>query len=78
MKGTGKIYWNEDNTRWQDLYVQLGASVSAEFKNIGIQLWGKNLTGTRYHTFYFMSMGNEFVQRGKPWQIGATLRFNIN
>lgn len=78
MKGTGKIYWNEDNTRWQDFYVQLGASVSAEFKNIGIQLWGKNLTGTRYHTFYFMSMGNEFVQRGKPWQIGATLRFNIN
>lgn len=52
MKGTGKIYWNEDNTRWQDFYVQLGASVSAEFKNIGIQLWGKNLTGTRYHTFY--------------------------
>lgn len=77
MRGTGKIYWNEDNTRWQRFYAQLGASISAEGENWSLQVWGKNLTGTRYHTFYFMSMGNEFLQRGRPWQIGATLRFDI-
>lgn len=77
LKGTGKIYWNEENARWQKFYAQLGASVTAEGKHWSIQLWGKNLTGTRYHTFYFMSMGNEFLQRGRPWQIGATLRFDI-
>jgi hypothetical protein len=42
-----------------------------------LQLWGKNLTGTRYSTFYFMSMGNEFLQRGRPMQLGATLRLNF-
>lgn len=78
MRGTGKIYWNEANTRWQKFYAQLGASVMAEGKDWSVQVWGKNLTGTRYHTFYFMSMGNEFLQRGRPWQVGATLRFNIS
>lgn len=77
MKGTGRIYWNEENTRWQKFYSQLGASVTAEGKNWSVQLWGRNLTDTRYHTFYFLSMGNEFLQKGRPWQIGATLRFDI-
>lgn len=77
MRGTGKIYWNEANTRWQKFYAQLGASVMAEGKTWSVQLWGKNLTGTRYHTFYFLSMGNEFLQRGRPWQAGVTLRLNI-
>lgn len=77
MRGTGKIYWNEDNSRWQKFYAQLGASISAEGKNWSLQIWGKNLTGTKYHTFYFKSMGNEFLQRGRPWQVGATLRIDI-
>ncbi len=77
VRGTGKIYWNESNTRWQKFYTQLGASIMAEGEDWSLQLWGKNLTGTKYNTFYFMSMGNEFLQRGRPWQIGATIRFNI-
>lgn len=77
MKGTGKIYWNEANTRSQKFYALLGASATAEGEGWSLQIWGRNLTGTRYHTFYFMSMSNEFVQRGRPWQIGATLRFDI-
>ncbi len=77
MRGTGKIYWNESNTESQKFYVLAGASVMAEGKNWSIQVWGKNLTGTRYHTFYFMSMGNEFLQRGRPMQAGVTLRFDM-
>lgn len=77
MKGTGKIYWNESNTCWQKFYAQLGASVMAEGKDWSVQLWGKNLTDTHYSTFYFLSMGNEFLQQGRPWQIGATVRYNI-
>jgi hypothetical protein len=40
-------------------------------------LWGKNLTGTKYDTFYFKSVGNSFVQRGKPLQTGVFLTVNL-
>lgn len=77
VKGTGDIYWNEGNTEIQKFHAILGASLTAEWKKWSLQIWGKNLTDTKYHTFYFMSMGNEFLQRGRPWQIGATLRLNL-
>lgn len=77
MRGTGKIYWNEENTLSQPFYALLGAGVTLEGKKWNLQIWGRNLTATRYHTFYFMSMGNEFLQRGRPVQVGATLRFDI-
>lgn len=75
LRGAGKIYWNEANTLSQPFYVLPGASVTLEADHWSLQVWGKNLSDTRYDTFYFMSMGNEFLQRGRPVQIGATVRF---
>lgn len=77
VRGTGKIYWNEANSLMQQFYALLGASVSIDSDCWAFQLWGKNLTNADYYTFYFMSMGNEFLQRGRPWQIGATLRLSF-
>ncbi len=77
MTGTGKIYWNEANTQYQDFYVLPGASLTFENKYLSLRIWGKNLSNTRYDTFYFMSMGNEFLQQGRPVQVGATLRLSI-
>lgn len=77
MKGTGKIYWNETNTYWQNFYVQADASVSFEGEKWSLRLWCENFTNTRFHTFYFMSMGNSFVQRGKPLHAGITLSLNL-
>ncbi|MDE5789818.1 MAG: TonB-dependent receptor [Muribaculaceae bacterium] len=77
MRGTGKIYWNESNTRCQPFYAELGATLTFEARNWELQIWGENLTDTRFDTFYFMSMGNEFLQRGKPVRGGATLRFTF-
>lgn len=74
MRGTGKIYWNESNTETQDFYPLLGGSVSIGTDLLKLQLWGRNITGTRYHTFYFLSMGNEFFQRGIGTEFGLTLR----
>lgn len=73
-RGTGRIYWNEANSLSQNPYGLLGASVTAVHDSMSLQLWGRNLTGTKYDTFYFKSMGNEFLQRGRPWQVGLTLR----
>lgn len=77
MKGAGRIYWNEENTEWQDFYCLLGASASYSSGFLTMQLWGKNLTNTRYKTFYFLSMGNAFFQRGKGIELGGTIRFDF-
>lgn len=77
LRGTGKIYWNESNEDVQKFYALLGASVTLGDERLSLRIWGKNITSTSYNTFYFMSMGNEFFQRGKGAEIGATLRFTI-
>ena len=77
LRGTGNIYWNENNSINQPFYAQLGAGVSLSGDDWSLELYARNITSTRYCTFYFKSMGNEFLQRGKPFNFGATLRFNI-
>jgi hypothetical protein len=77
LRGTGKIFWNEQNSLYQDFYLLPGASVILSGEKWSLQIWGKNLSDTRYRTFYFLSMGNEFLQRGRPIQLGATIRVSI-
>lgn len=73
LRGTGDIYWNEANTQRQAFYLLPGAQITAEAGMVTLSVWGKNLTATHYDTFYFVSMGNEFVQRAKTREIGVTL-----
>ncbi len=77
LRGTGKIYWNESNTLHQGFYCLPGASVALEADKWQIRVFGTNLSDARYHTFYFQSIGNEFLQRGKPWQIGVSVSAHI-
>lgn len=76
-QGAGKIYWNEANTFKQDFYSLLNASVELRKGDYKLSLWGKNLTNADYYTFYFMSMGNSFMNVGKPCRWGATLSFAL-
>lgn len=73
----GPVYWNEQNDCKQDMYALLGANFSLYWKYVQLQLWAKNLTGTQYNVFYFRSMGNDFLQKGKPRELGITLKFEI-
>lgn len=77
IKGTGKIYWDEANTLSQNFYILCGVSATFAHPRYSIQIWGRNITGTKYATFYFMSINHQFLQRGLPATIGATLRINI-
>ena len=77
LRGAGPIYWNEENSLQQKFYAQLGASISWQWKTLEIKAWGKNLTNTFFHTFYFKSMGNEFLQRGRGIEFGLSLRYTI-
>ncbi|GHT73138.1 TonB-dependent receptor [Bacteroidia bacterium] len=76
-QGIGQIYWNESNTLVQPFYGTLGSSVSLKRDKVLLTLWGKNLTNTEYNTFYFKSIGNSFVQRGKPLQVGVSMKITV-
>ncbi|MFI3262238.1 MAG: TonB-dependent receptor [Rikenellaceae bacterium] len=75
--GAGGIYWNEQNSLSQSFYALLGTEVKFEGNNFSLSLWGKNICNKEYNTFYFLSMGNEFVQQARPRTFGITLNLNI-
>ncbi len=77
INGAGDIYWNEENTRRQPFYLLADASVSLEQKNYRLSLWSRNVGDTSYDVFYFKSIGNEFVQRGRPRIFGVTLSLEL-
>lgn len=76
-QGAGKIYWNESNTVSQPFYGLLNGSLFVHRGNHRLGIWAKNLTDTDYNTFYFKSVGNSFVQKGKPLQFGFFINMNI-
>lgn len=76
-QGAGKIYWNEENTLKQNFYSLLNASVELRKGDYKLSLWGRNLANTDYYTFYFKSMGNNFMSQGKPCHWGATISFAL-
>lgn len=76
-RGVGEIMWDEANLVKQPFYMLPGASVMMDFNKCSLTLWGENLSDTKYNTFYFVSIGNAFLQRGKPLRIGMTFRVQI-
>lgn len=76
LAGIGKIYWSEDNDMAQRFYALLNAKVSATKGIFTWEMWGKNLTNTRYSTYWFKSSA-EYAQKGRPasWGTSVILRF---
>ena len=75
--GTGRIYWTEQNTHQQPFYMTTGARITFETSRFSLMVWGKNLTGKKFNTFYFESAGRGFEQHGRPFQMGIDLKLNI-
>ena len=76
-RGTGRIFWDEENLLSQPYYSLLDGSVRFEQKHWSLELWGRNLTGTKYDVFRFASISHDFLQRGKPTILGATVNVNF-
>jgi outer membrane receptor protein involved in Fe transport len=72
-QGQGNIYWTEDNLASQDYYGLLSGKISFVNKMVRLDLWAKNILNQDYNSFYFSSLGNSFVQVGKPMQFGANI-----
>ena len=75
--GVGRIYWTEQNNHSQPFYMVTGARLTFETSRLSVMLWGKNLTGTSFRTFYFESAGRGFEQHGKPFQMGIDIKYNL-
>lgn len=73
----GRIWWNEENTEVQPMYALLNANLTLRMRYVSLSLWGKNLTQTDYTVFRFVSMGNTFLQSGKPLTFGGKIRIEI-
>lgn len=70
----GRIYWTEENTVSQAFYGTLNGRVSFQKGNGQIDFWVRNALNKDYAAFYFESMGNGFMQKGRPVQAGIELR----
>lgn len=77
LTALGRIYWTEDNAVSQPFYALLGAHVGADFGRVSLNVWGKNLTDTRYVPFQFLSMGQYYAQRCRPLQLGIDLQLTL-
>lgn len=77
VRGAGKIYWDEANSLSQPFYATMDANIRADHGPWSVEVWATNITDTQYNTFYFVSIGNAFLQRANGFQIGATLRLNL-
>ncbi len=76
-RGIGKIYWDEANTLSQPFYALADASLRAWHGDLSAEIWVNNFTNTQYATFYFVSIGNAFLQKGNGIQLGLTLRYDL-
>jgi len=73
----GRIFWDEENEYVQPMYALLNANIILQMKYVSLELWGKNLTQTKYDVFRFVSMGNTFLQSGRPLTFGGKIKVEI-
>lgn len=81
LHGQGRNYWDEANSCYQHAYFLLDGHLRADFGGVDVNLWARNLTQTRYHTFAVNSAATGtplwFAQRGNPFQMGADLHVHF-
>jgi outer membrane receptor protein involved in Fe transport len=71
LSGIGSIRWTEANDVSQPFYALLNAQAGIRKGAVHLNLWVRNLANTSYATFYFESLGQPYVQKGKPLRIGV-------
>ncbi|MBP3757926.1 MAG: TonB-dependent receptor [Prevotella sp.] len=77
VNGLGRIYWADDNVTYQDFYALLNAKVALTKGMVTWELWGKNLTDTRYMAYGFKSSTGNYAQAGSPLMFGTSIEVNF-
>ena len=73
-KLTGKFFWNDANTAFQNSYGLLNANVRFNSKNFSFGVYGKNLLNTSYNSYYFEALHKSYVQLGRPMEISGFIK----
>ncbi len=78
-RGTGKHYWNLNNSISQDYYGLVDGKLSFVSGKFQLDIWGKNILDESYNSYYFIvsSTGDSFVQTGRPVTFGVNLKLNL-
>ena len=69
----GKIYWNTENSLHQKIYGTLNLKASVRKRIFELAFWTRNTMNTDYSVFYFESLGQPLMQKGKPFRFGIDL-----
>lgn len=73
-QGTGKLFWNEENSASQDYYGVWNASITLNRKNVSLSFRSKNIFDKDYQVFRFSALGNNYAQRGIPANFSVRLK----
>ena len=73
----GKIYWNTENSLYQKMYGTLNLKASVRKRIFELAVWTKNTMNTDYSVFYFESLGQPLMQKGKPFRLGIDLSITL-
>ncbi len=76
-KSTGELFWNEENNFEQKAYNLVDFNVSFKKDMFELRLFGKNIFGEEYNSFYFEALGNQYIQSGRPAQFGIDISIKI-
>ena len=82
LKGTGKIYWHEDNAAVSSSYNLLNARVGITInKSISMNVWGNNILDQDYITEFFgqtfSNGGSDLVWKGNPATFGLDISYKF-
>jgi outer membrane receptor protein involved in Fe transport len=69
----GNQYWNLENSYKEGRYGLMSVKLSLIKKGFQLDIWAKNLLNESYHSFLFEALGNTYVQKGKPLQVGVNV-----
>ncbi len=77
VHGVGRHYWDQENTFYQSWYSRIDGGIDLDFGQFKIDLWARNINSADYHAFSFSALGNYYVQKGRPFTFGLTVRYRI-
>jgi iron complex outermembrane receptor protein len=81
LRGTGKIYWHEDNKAVSSSYNLLNARLGVTFSDLSINVFGNNILNQDYITEYFgqpfSNGGGDLSWRGQPATFGVDLSYKF-
>lgn len=73
-QGTGKLFWDDENSASQEYYGIWNASVTFRRKNASLSFRSRNIFDKNYQVFRFSALGNNYAQQGIPANFSARLK----